>query len=123
MTRILVVDDNPIIQRMLAYVVEAQGYEAVRARDGVDALKRLEEKPFDLVISDIKMPEMDGLALLNHIRSSSATATIPVLLLTARLDAYQEISANTDDRTAFLTKPLASSELVSALSEMLAASG
>ena len=119
MTRILVVEDNPTIQRMLVYVVEAQGYEAVRARDGTEAVRHLSQQRFDMVISDIKMPKMDGLALLEHIRTSATTATVPVLLLTARLDAYDDDVAGDDRRTTFMTKPLASGQLVEAVARML----
>ena len=122
MTRILVVDDNPTTQRMLVYVVESQGYETVRANDGTEAVECLAQDTFELVISDIKMPKMDGMALLDHIRSNAETATIPVLLLTARLDAYDEDVASGDQRTTFMTKPLASADLATMVAEMLAAS-
>lgn len=119
MTRILIVDDDPVVQRMLAYVVEAQGYEAVRAANGMEALQQLAEQQIDAIISDIKMPEMDGLALLQQVRTSPETEAIPVLLLTARLDAAEEISSDVEHQATFLTKPLSSSQLVIALSELL----
>lgn len=119
MTRVLVVDDDPVVLRMLAYVVEAQGYEAVRAANGVEALQQIDEQQIDVIISDIKMPEMDGLSLLHHVRNSPETEAIPVLLLTARLDAAEEISSNVEHEATFLTKPLSSAQLTIALSELL----
>lgn len=67
-TRILIVDDEEIIRQVLCRVLTKQGYEVETAQDGIEALERIKEQYFDMVISDLKMPNMDGMALIKNIK-------------------------------------------------------
>ena len=67
--RVLVVDDEKVIREILADFLSLEGFQVTVAFDGVDALKQLSSSPFDMVISDLKMPNMGGLELLEHIQS------------------------------------------------------
>ncbi|HEB83876.1 MAG TPA: diguanylate cyclase [Bacteroidetes bacterium] len=80
--RVLVVDDNPATRELMRDVLEQEGqYEVTEAGDGVEALKKLHKLPYQLVISDVRMPEMDGITLLTNIRAIHAD--IPVIIATA----------------------------------------
>ncbi len=70
--RVLVVDDERANLRMLSYVLSHKGYETAEAKDGLEALELLAHSRFDLVISDVRMPRMDGVALARHIVSQPA---------------------------------------------------
>lgn len=121
MAKILVVDDDPVVQRMLAYVLLDDGHDAHRASNGLAALQMLEHEPFDLVVSDVRMPELDGLGLLARIRGDEQMAALPVILLTAQFDAYDNVQMQPDDAlTIFLQKPLSSGELAAAVAHQLA---
>jgi CheY-like chemotaxis protein len=78
---ILVVEDEPANLRMLTYILNDEGYETIGASDGVEALELLAQSRFDLVLSDINMPRMDGVALARHIVSSNPIT--PIFLMTA----------------------------------------
>ncbi len=92
MTKILVVDDEPANLRVLGYVLSRKGYETAGAKDGLEALELLGQSRFDLVISDVRMPRMDGVALARHIVSSQPI--IPIFLMTAyQFDSREDISA------------------------------
>ncbi|MDT8306215.1 MAG: response regulator [Anaerolineae bacterium] len=119
MARILVVDDDPVVLRMLAYVLVDDGYEARRASDGLVALDLLEREAFDLVVSDVRMPQLDGLGLLARIRGDERLAHLPVILLTAQFDAYDKVQPQPDPLTIFLQKPLSSNELAEAVARQL----
>ena len=80
----LVVDDAAIVRQLERSILERAGYLVRTANDGVEALARLAEAPFDLVITDIEMPRMDGFALTEAIRANRRTANTPVLIITAR---------------------------------------
>ena len=121
MAKILVVDDDPVVQRMLAYVLVDGGHDTRRASNGMAALQLLERESFDLVVSDVRMPELDGLGLLARIRGDERLAELPVILLTAQFDAYDDVQPQPDPLTIFLQKPLSSSELASAVGHHLAA--
>lgn len=119
MAKILVVDDDPVVLRMLAYVLVDEGHDPRRASNGIVALQLLERESFDLVVSDVRMPELDGLGLLARIRGNERLAELPVILLTAQFDAYDEVQPQPDRLTIFLQKPLSSGELAEAVARQL----
>lgn len=113
--RILVVDDEPANLRMLRYVLSRQGYETAVAKDGLEALELLAQSRFDLVISDVRMPRMDGLALARHIISSEPI--IPIFLMTAyHFDSREDILTL---NVPCLSKPFSFDELLSQIQKLL----
>jgi two-component system KDP operon response regulator KdpE len=107
--KIMVVDDDPQIRRVLRTAFVAQGYEAVDARNGEEALEMLRDEKVDLVILDVNMPGMSGLDTCRAIRSSSE---IPIVMLTVRdaeADKVEALDAGADD---YMTKPFGSPELL-----------
>ena len=80
MTKILVVDE-PANLKILRYILDNEGYETAGAKDGVEALELLAQSQFDIVLSDVKMLRMDGVALATHIVSSEPIT--PIFLMTA----------------------------------------
>lgn len=107
--RILVVDDDPQIRRVLRTALVAQDYEAIDARNGEEAIERLQEEKPDLIILDVNMPRMNGLEACRAIRSSS---DIPIIMLTVRdteADKIEALDAGADD---YVTKPFSSPELL-----------
>jgi CheY-like chemotaxis protein len=109
------------VQRMLAYVLVDDGHDPWRADNGIMALQMLEHDTFDLVVSDVRMPELDGLGLLARIRGNERWAALPVILLTAQFDAYDDVQPHPDPLTIFLQKPLSSVELTAAVARQLKA--
>lgn len=83
--RLLIADDNKVNRLLMSRSVELQGYRATLAENGRIALERLRAEPFDLLLLDIEMPEMDGFAVLDALRGRESTRDIPVIILTARL--------------------------------------
>jgi PAS domain S-box-containing protein len=110
--RVLVADDNADMREYLTRLLHSSGYQVTAVTDGVQALEAIRADAPDLVISDVMMPRLDGLALLAAVRADQRTAAVPVLLLSAR--AGQEASieglhAGADD---YLVKPFAAAELL-----------
>ena len=97
---VLVVDDDPMLRDLLTQTLTAIGHESVSAVDGFDALEQLKKRTFDVVISDIKMPNMDGLQLLKEIRE--AHSSMPVLFISGFATSEMIQTAQPD---GFLTKP------------------
>jgi DNA-binding response OmpR family regulator len=83
-SRILVVDDHPTIVELVAIYLRREGMEPVTCLDGRKALDALATESFDAVIVDVMMPDVTGYDVLAHIRSTPATAILPVVLLTAK---------------------------------------
>ena len=121
--RILAVDDEPGIARLIKVNLERAGYYVETAGDGVEALALLENTPFDLVISDVMMPKMDGMELLQSIRNKPQISHLPVIMLTAKsadADVTQGYAAGTD---MYLTKPFSPPELLTWVSRVLSGMG
>jgi DNA-binding response OmpR family regulator len=119
---VLVVDDDPVILRLLQVNFELEGIEVVTAADGDEGLKIAQSDPPDLVISDIMMPKVNGLELLAALRSSPDTASLPVILLSAKAqvaDVQRGLELGADD---YITKPFDPLELIDRVYKVLAKS-
>lgn len=99
--------------------LRADGYEVTTARNGSEALVQLAEAVPDLVISDIRMPRMDGYTLARHLRASQRTALIPVIFLTAKDETADRIEGFQSGVDAYLTKPFEPNELLAVVRSIL----
>lgn len=106
--RVLVVDDDPILQKLLNDLLTGQGYQVVLAGNGKEALSMLESRPFDHVITDINMPVMDGLALLEALQERALA--VPVIVVSAFSDMENVVRAFRLGASDFLAKPFRSEE-------------
>jgi len=119
---VLVVDDDPVILRLLQVNFELEGIEVATAADGDEGLKMAQSDRPDLVISDIMMPKVNGLELLAALRSSPDTASLPVILLSAKAqvaDVQRGLELGADD---YVTKPFDPLELIDRVYKVLAKS-
>lgn len=119
MTNILIVDDYTVTQRVLGHILKRGGYETFSALNGLEALEILREEAIDLVICDIAMPEMDGIALLQHIRADTKLCDLRVIMLTASGQDEDRVQAELEGANGFMTKPVSSDELLNVVGEFL----
>jgi two-component system, OmpR family, alkaline phosphatase synthesis response regulator PhoP len=109
---ILVVDDEELIQELLKFNLEKEGYQVITAYDGPEALKVLEESRPDLVVLDIMLPGMDGIEVCSQIRLNPKFRDLPLIMLTAKgeeIDKILGLEIGADD---YITKPFSPRELV-----------
>ncbi|MGC4895760.1 SpoIIE family protein phosphatase [Micromonospora sp. DT31] len=109
--RILLADDNADLREHVSRLL-SPAYEVVAVSDGAEALRLAADTPFDLVLADVMMPQLDGFGLVAALRADPVTRHVPIVLLSARAGAAEEVeglSAGADD---YLTKPFSSQELV-----------
>ncbi|MEW6307608.1 MAG: response regulator transcription factor [Bacillota bacterium] len=119
--RILVVEDEPAILKLVAYNLERDGFEVAQAADGPAALKACQLDPFDLILLDIMLPGLDGLEVFRRLRTSRPE--VPVVFLTARdaeVDRIVGLELGADD---YITKPFSPRELVARVKAVLRRAG
>lgn len=107
--RILIVDDEPMIRNILKIVVEAEGFKSDMAQNGKEALERLQANHYQMVLTDMRMPVMDGLCLLQHVKANYEDT--PVIMITAVSDANSAIDALSSGACDYVIKPFNVSEL------------
>jgi len=117
--RLLVVEDEPSLLQAIAVCLRGEGYEVTTARNGNEALVRLAETLPYLVVSDIRMPKMDGYSLARQLRASQRTALIPVVFLAAKDDTSYRIEGFRSGVDAYLTKPFEPDELIAVVAGIL----
>jgi DNA-binding response OmpR family regulator len=117
---VLVADDDEDILELVSFRLERAGYEVLTARDGAAALATAQEREPDLAVLDVMMPGLNGYEVTQRLRADPATAQIPVILLTARVqetDVNRGFDAGADD---YLRKPFSPQELRARVQAILA---
>jgi DNA-binding NarL/FixJ family response regulator len=117
--RLLVVDDEPNLLRAVAACLKAEDYEVSTARSGHEALMQLAESLPDLIISDIRMPGMDGYKLARQLRNCARTSLVPIVFLTAKDETADRIEGFRVGIDAYLTKPFEPEELIAVVNAIL----
>jgi two-component system, chemotaxis family, chemotaxis protein CheY len=120
MAAILTVDDSASIRQTVKIALGSIGHAITEAINGVDGLAKAEGAAFDLVITDLNMPEMDGLTMIRELRKTPAYAGVPILFLTTESDAGIKQQAKAAGATGWITKPFASDQLARIVDKVLA---
>ncbi len=103
---ILVVDDNKITTKLLRRYLEANGYDAKEAYDGIDCLEKVEERIPDAIVLDVMMPRMDGYETSRRLKEQPHTKNIPVVIVTALNDVQNQLKSIESGADDFLSKPI-----------------
>jgi DNA-binding response OmpR family regulator len=114
--RILLVDDELSVQKLLTYPLRKEGYDVIPALDGREALDRLREDNFDLVVLDVMLPRMDGFDVCRAIRSRS---TVPIIMLTAKTEETDKVHGLELGADDYITKPFSVREFRSRVKAVL----
>ncbi len=114
--RILLVDDEESVQKLLRYPLEREGYVVVQARDGEEALERFAPGEIDLVVLDVMLPKLDGLEVCRRLRMQSA---VPIIMLTARDDEVDKVLGLELGADDYITKPFSIREFRSRVRALL----
>lgn len=116
---ILVVDDTRVIQHVVRHILQKAGYPVSVASDGEEALEILNDEPHALVITDVSMPNMDGVELLEAMRANRALVDIPIIMMTGTGDEKDVVEARSAEPNGFLTKPVSSHNLLAEVDRLL----
>jgi two-component system chemotaxis response regulator CheY len=119
--RALVVEDSPTMRQLIVFALRrVRGLEITEADDGVDALKKLAGvAPFDIVLTDINMPIMDGLKLVRKLRADPAYEKVPIVIITTEGSAEDRRRGMELGANAYITKPIQANLVISQVKELL----
>ena len=122
-SRILLADDDPSVLKMTKRRLELAGYEVIIAIDGEDVLRQVAQQPVDLILLDLRMPKLDGMEVCKRLKSQPATATIPVIILTAVSNYLEQLADRCIELGAngYLEKPFRSEQLLEIICRTLPA--
>lgn len=118
--RILTVDDSPTMRKMIEMTVKTGGYDVVEAADGQAALELLKNCSVDLVISDINMPNLNGIDLTRQLRANPKFAKTPIILLTTESDPEKKQEGKAAGATGWIVKPFNPVKLIDAVRRVAA---
>ena len=115
---VLAVDDSKTMREMVGFTLKGAGFDVVEAGDGEEALKILEDRAIDVIITDINMPRMDGISLVRTLRSRSEFDAVPILVLTTEIGGGLKQEAKDAGATGWMVKPFDPETLVATLAKV-----
>ncbi len=116
----LVVEDSPTMRQLICFALRRiSGLEVVEADDGVDGLKKLSGQRFDILITDINMPVMDGLKLVSLVRKDEIHKEIPIVIITTEGAAEDRQRAMSLGANAYITKPIQAPQVINCVKQLL----
>jgi CheY-like chemotaxis protein len=118
--KILIVDDEPHMLRLTEFSLRKGGFEIFLGQNGREAVELARSQQPDLIVMDLQMPEVDGLAALQQLKSDPLTSAIPVIMLTVRGQAFSREQAGQLGAALYLTKPFSPAQLLSEAQRLLA---
>ncbi len=116
---VMVVDDSSSVRMVVGIALRGAGYEVIEACDGVDALRKLDGRKVHLAISDVNMPHMDGLTLLQRIKAHPSYRFTPVIMLTTESDAAKKQQGQLSGAKAWVVKPFQPEQLLNAVNKLV----
>jgi len=119
MRQILTVDDSASVRQMVTFTLRKIGYEVVEAVDGQDGLGKVGAGKFDLIITDLNMPNLDGIEMITAVRKLPGYTFVPILMLTTESQAEKKDAGRKAGATGWIVKPFNADQLVSVVQKLV----
>ncbi|MDP2142444.1 MAG: response regulator [Gammaproteobacteria bacterium] len=119
MTKILAVDDSNSLRQMVVFTLKQSGYDVVEARNGTEGLQKAKAGQVDLVLTDVNMPEMDGITLVRELRALPSYKFTPILVLTTEAGTDKKQEGRAAGATGWLVKPFSPDQLIATVKRVL----
>ncbi len=117
--RIMTVDDSASVRQMVSFTLKDAGYDVVEAVDGKDALGKLSASPVNMVITDLNMPNLDGIGLIRELRGQAAFKFIPIIMLTTESQDTKKQEGKSAGATGWIVKPFKADQLLAVVRKVL----
>ncbi len=117
--KILVVDDEPNIVKLVSFILANNGYDVLEASSGAEGIKKAKAEKPDLIVLDVMMPKMDGFEAARKLRADKATSSIPILMLSSKAQFEDKMKGIDSGAMDYVTKPFDKQELLEKVQECL----
>jgi two-component system chemotaxis response regulator CheY len=118
--KIMTVDDSPTIRQMLGIALKGAGYEVVEAENGKDALNKLESEQVSMLITDLNMPQMNGIDLIRSVRQSPGLRFLPIIMLTTETQEAKRLEGKAAGASGWIVKPFKPEQLLKVVQMVMA---
>lgn len=119
MTKILAVDDSNSIREMVVFILKDAGFDVDEAHDGQQALQSAQKKQYDLILSDVNMPNMGGIELVEQLRQLSSYRFTPILMITTESTAEKKLEGKKAGATGWIVKPFQPEHLLATVKRVI----
>jgi two-component system, chemotaxis family, chemotaxis protein CheY len=119
MKRILSVDDSASVRQMVSFTLRKADYEVIEAVDGKDGLAKVSSGKFDLIITDLNMPNVDGIQMISAVRKLPGYSFIPILMLTTESQAEKKDAGRKAGATGWIVKPFNADQLIAVVQKLV----
>ena len=116
---IMTADDSASVRQMVSFTLKQNGYEVIEAVDGSDALTKLKGKKVDMLLTDLNMPNLDGIGLIKGVRTGSVNKFIPIVMLTTESQAAKKAEGKAAGATGWIVKPFKPEQLLAVVKKVL----
>lgn len=117
--KIMTVDDSASVRQMVSFTLREAGYEVIEASDGKDALDKLSFNTVNMIITDLNMPNLDGISLIRAVRSSTSHKFIPIIMLTTESQDGKKMEGKAAGATGWIVKPFKPEQLLAVTKKVL----
>ena len=112
-------DDSASVRQMVSFTLKQNGYDVIEAVDGLDALKKLNGQKVDMLLTDLNMPNMDGIGLIKGVRSGTINKFIPIVMLTTESNDTKKAEGKAAGATGWIVKPFKPEQLIAVVKKVL----
>ena len=117
--KILIVDDSASVRQVVGIALKGAGYEVIEGVDGADALKKLDGQKIHLIISDVNMPNMDGITFVREAKKLPAYKFTPIIMLTTESEEKKKLEGQQAGAKAWVVKPFQPAQMLAAVSKLI----
>jgi len=117
--RIMTVDDSASVRQMVTFTLRGAGYDVVEAVDGRDALSKLNGGPVHMIVTDLNMPNLDGIGLIRQVRSNPSHKFVPIIMLTTESQEARKMEGKSAGATGWIVKPFKPEQLLNVVKKVL----
>lgn len=116
---IMTADDSASVRQMVSFTLKQNGYDVLEAVDGKDALAKLSAQKVDMLITDLNMPNLDGLGLIRGVRTGTLNKFIPIIMLTTESQDGKKVEGKAAGATGWIVKPFKPEQLIAVIKKVL----